>query len=109
MKYFLKIDEFRRKMEFLTKLADYESDENILNVRLVVFHDLGWISFLKYYSNFQIQVNTYMPAPLHCNELVLNYKQLCRSRLLRLKNKTTAEPMETNGNVDDIFVIDESD
>lgn len=36
MKYFFKIDEFRKIMELLTKLVEYESDENILNVRLVL-------------------------------------------------------------------------
>lgn len=34
MKYFLKIDEFRQIMGYLTKLIEYESNENILNVRI---------------------------------------------------------------------------
>lgn len=57
----------------------------------------------------QIQLNTYVPAPLRCNEIVLNYKQLCRSRVRQLEKKP--EPVITLEKAEemDLVLIDESD
>lgn len=37
-----------------------------------------------------------MPAPTHCSELVMSYKQLCRSRLAHLQegNNDAANDMD---------------
>lgn len=78
MKYYLKNDEFIFTMEILIELVDMESDEEIL----------------------EIHINTYIPAPAHCNEIVLNYKQLCRSKLMCSRSKLVKKsslPSETEG------------
>lgn len=59
MKYTLKADKFNLTMQTLINMLEYESDPEILKVH----------------------INTSIPAPPYCNEIVLNYKQMCRSRL----------------------------
>lgn len=48
-----------------------------------------------------------MPAPTHCNELVINYKQMCRSRLAHLQGENTmpSNIMTTNAAENDMDVI----
>lgn len=65
MKYLLKNDEFTITIEKLARIVELESDPTVLDVHITV----------------------YIPAAPRCNELVLNYKQLCRSRQMHLKNK----------------------
>lgn len=37
----------------------------------------------------QIHIDTAIPAPVNCNELVLNYKQFLRQRLTELENPSS--------------------
>lgn len=50
-----------------------------------------------------------MPAPVRCNQLVLNYKQLCTSRQLHLNDPN--DPANPNKSKvfgdEDIFLIDD--
>lgn len=83
MKYTLKPDEFNKAMAILINMLELENDTDILN----------------------IHINTSVPAPPFCNDIVLNYKQMCRSRVFLLNQKArsgtaTEEPM-------DVFVIDD--
>lgn len=59
MKYLIKNDEFKFTMETLTNMVEMENDPRILSTH----------------------INTYIPAPPLCNESVLNYVQMCKSRL----------------------------
>lgn len=59
MKYLMKNDEFKFTMETLIDMVEMENDSNTLKTH----------------------INTYIPAPPLCNEIVLNYVQMCKSRL----------------------------
>lgn len=50
-----------------------------------------------------------MPAPTRCNELVLNYKQLCRSRQAHLKTKPKSDKEVVREEDADVFLIDDED
>lgn len=50
-----------------------------------------------------------MPAPTRCNELVLNYKQLCRSRQAHLKMKPKSGIEAVREEDADVFLIDDED
>lgn len=54
-----------------------------------------------------------MPAPTRCNELVLNYKQLCRSRQAHLKMEpiglARSDKKAVREEDADVFMIDDED
>lgn len=50
-----------------------------------------------------------MPAPTRCNELVLNYKQLCRSRQAHLKMEPKSDKEAVREEDADVFMIDDED
>lgn len=67
MKYLIKNDEFKFTMETLTNMVEMENDPSILKTH----------------------INTYIPAPPLCNESVLNYVQMCKSRLYYCSTNAT--------------------
>lgn len=67
MKYLIKNDEFKFTMEALTNMVEMENDPCILRTH----------------------INTYIPAPPLCNESVLNYVQICKSRLHFISTSAT--------------------
>lgn len=48
-------------------------------------------------------MKTYTPAPVRCNQLVFNYKQLCTSRQMHLKCPSN----DTNTNKSAAVIVDE--
>lgn len=84
MKYILKSNEFIIAMHSLAGMVQMETNPEILDVHIV----------------------TYIPAPPRCNQLVINYKQLCTSRKMHLMsakdNKSKSSMME-----EDVFLIDD--
>lgn len=63
IKYRFKTDGFKRIMEFLMEMGQLENDPEII----------------------QIHIDTPIPAPTNCNEIVLNYKEFLRVRLTELQ------------------------
>lgn len=47
----------------------------------------------------KVHINTYIPPPPRCNQIILNYKELCRSKLLHVNQSAMAET--------DVFLIDD--
>lgn len=74
MKYLIKNDEFVFVMETLIDMVRLENDLDILRTH----------------------INTYIPAPPLCNECVLNYVQMCKSRLSYRSTKSTANNDDPN-------------
>lgn len=74
MKYSLKTDEFVYTLEVLSRMLQIDDDIDAL----------------------QAHLNTYIPAPPLYNEHVLNYKQLCQSKINQFerKNRSKAENSE---------------
>lgn len=87
MKYTLKTEEFNATMRTLTNMIDCENDPDILN----------------------IHINTAVPAPAFCNGIVLNYKQMCRSRLAYCLTKATGgcATNRSESEAMDVYVIDD--
>ncbi|XP_031631748.1 uncharacterized protein LOC116346008 [Contarinia nasturtii] len=83
MKYKLKTNQFTLAMQFLAGMVQMENDTDILDVH----------------------INTYIPAAPRCNELVLNYKELCRSRQMHLKNPNADKTAVIDEDVD--FFLDD--
>lgn len=75
MKYLIKNDEFKFTMETLINMIELENDPDILATH----------------------INTYIPAPPLLNENVLNYVQMCKSRLLYCSRKSAKNNGDANG------------
>lgn len=106
MKYKLKSNEFSLAMQLLAGMVHLENDPDILNVRRQKIQ-----SFFDYIENMlsflQVHINTAIPAAPRCNELVVNYKQLCRSRHIHLMTPKAAKPTVMDVDADDVFIIDD--
>lgn len=89
MKYVLKNAEFNTALTMLAGMVHLETNVDYLDVH----------------------INTYIPAPPRCNQLVLNYKELCKSRQAHLQCPSTKAISHYSPPVvivnDDIFLIDD--
>lgn len=88
MKYTLKTDEFNAVMRTLTNMLGFENDPDILNVH----------------------INTAVPAPTFCNDIVLNYKQLCRGKLFECTakkgEKAAGDDITDDSQAMDVYIIE---
>lgn len=69
MRYKLKIEEFKTIIEYLKGIIQLEGDPEII----------------------QIHIDISIPAPIHCNEMVLVYKQFLRTRLSEFENQSSID------------------
>lgn len=53
-----------------------------------------------------MHIDTYIPAAPRCNDLVVNYKQLCRSRQMHLKNPQANKSAVIDEDAD-VFLLDD--
>lgn len=75
----LKTDDFKTMIDFLKGMVQLDRDTEII----------------------QIHVNIAIPAPIHCNELVLNYKQILRVRLSELNDQSITSELDQSMSFDD--------
>lgn len=83
MRYRISKDDFASTMEILQTLVSYENDVDIL----------------------QIYVRTAIAPATFCNDLVLSFKQMCRSKIERLKLDRSGDRATTES----IVLIDDDD
>lgn len=108
MKYYLKKDRFELAVDKLSRVVEFESDSTILAVRMASMAHKTQIFIKKKHGVFdpQVHIETYMPAPVRCGDLVDNYKQLCRSRLAHLCNESTKANVSAQEEME-VYVIDD--